>query len=75
METKDERLLTGIVQRQDDKSLTLITVSETIVLPKIEIRSQQLSELSMMPEGLLTALTDTEVRDLVYYLSRPGQVL
>ena len=32
------------------------------------------SELSMMPEGLLSQLTDQEVRDLIYYLSRPGQV-
>ena len=28
----------------------------------------------MMPEGLLTPLNDQEIRDLIYYLSRPGQV-
>ena len=28
----------------------------------------------MMPEGLLQPLSDQEVRDLIYYLSRPGQV-
>jgi hypothetical protein len=28
----------------------------------------------MMPEGLLALLSDQEVRDLLYYLSRPGQV-
>jgi hypothetical protein len=27
----------------------------------------------MMPEGLLANLSDQEVRDLIYYLSRPGQ--
>ena len=27
----------------------------------------------MMPEGLLSGLADTEIRDLIYYLSRPGQ--
>jgi hypothetical protein len=27
----------------------------------------------MMPEGLLTALTDQEVRDLLYYLRQPAQ--
>ena len=34
----------------------------------------QQGELSMMPEGLLNPLSDDEVRDLLYYLSRPGQV-
>jgi hypothetical protein len=28
----------------------------------------------MMPEGLLAPLTDQEVRDLLYYLTRAGQV-
>jgi len=28
----------------------------------------------MMPEGLLGSLTEQEVRDLLYYLSRSGQV-
>ena len=27
-----------------------------------------------MPEGLLAPLSDQEVRDLLYYLGRPGQV-
>jgi hypothetical protein len=28
----------------------------------------------MMPEGLLAPLSDQEIRDLIYYLGRPGQV-
>ena len=39
-----------------------------------EMQSLQQSELSMMPEGLLAPLSDQETRDLLYYLSRPGQV-
>jgi hypothetical protein len=27
-----------------------------------------------MPEGLIDPFTDQEVRDLLYYLTRPGQV-
>jgi len=74
VETRDGRSLTGIVKQQDDKSLTIVTQTEVLVLPKAEIQSQQLSELSMMPEGLLAPLQDQEVRDLIYYLGRPGQV-
>jgi hypothetical protein len=36
--------------------------------------SQRQTEPSMMPEGLLSGLTDQEVRDLIYYLTRLGQV-
>ena len=50
------------------------TQNETLALPRNEIQSLQQSELSMMPEGLLAPLTDQEARDLLYYLSRPGQV-
>ncbi len=74
VETKDDRSITGIVTKQDDKSVTLVTANEVIVLPRNEINSLKQSEFSMMPEGLLQSLNDQEVRDLLYYLSRPGQV-
>jgi putative heme-binding domain-containing protein len=74
IETKDGRSITGIVKQQDDRSVTIATQTETLVLPRNEIGSIQLSELSMMPEGLLVPLQDQEVRDLIYYLGRPGQV-
>jgi putative membrane-bound dehydrogenase-like protein len=74
VETADGRSLTGIIKQQDDRSVTLATANETLTLPRTEIKSLQQTELSMMPEGLLQPLTDQEVRDLLYYLSRPGQV-
>jgi len=48
---KDGRSLTGIVKGQDDKSVTVVTQNETLVLPRNEIDSNQQSELSMMPES------------------------
>ena len=74
IEMKDGRSITGIVKQQEDKSVTVMTQNETVVLPRDEIESVQQSELSMMPEALLAPLQDQEVRDLLYYLSRPGQV-
>ncbi|MDB6021041.1 MAG: Cytochrome c, partial [Pedosphaera sp.] len=74
IEMKDGRSITGIVTKQDDKALTVVTANEQLVLPKDEVESQKISPLSMMPEGLLQQLTEQEVRDLLYYLSRPGQV-
>jgi len=74
IETSDQRALTGIIKQQDEKTVTLATANETITLARKEIKSLQQSELSMMPEGLLQPLNEQEVRDLIYYLSRPGQV-
>ena len=74
IEMKDGRSITCIVRQQDEKSVTAVTQNEMLVLPRNEIQSLQQSELSMMPEGLLAPLQDQEVRDLLYYLSRPGQV-
>jgi len=74
LEMKDGRSMIGLVKAQDDKSVTVITQNETLTLPRDEIQSLRQSELSMMPEGLLAPLADQETRDLLYYLSRPGQV-
>lgn len=49
-------------------------MNELAVLAKDDVASQRLTELSMMPEGLLTPLAEQEVRDLLYYLGRTGQV-
>jgi putative heme-binding domain-containing protein len=74
IETKDERVITGIIKAQDEKAYTIATANELVVLPKGEVKFVQQSEISMMPEGLLAPLNEQEVRDLIYYLGRPGQV-
>ena len=74
IETKDDRSITGIVTRQDATSLTVITANETLVLPRNELKSVTQTELSMMPEGLLQAISEGEVRDLLAYLRSPAQV-
>ena len=74
IETKDERSITGIVTKQDDHALTVVTANETLIIPRNELKSVSQTELSMMPEGLLQALSEGEVRDLLAYLRSPAQV-
>ncbi|HTD67654.1 MAG TPA: c-type cytochrome [Candidatus Limnocylindria bacterium] len=74
IETKDERTITGIVTKQDDNALTVVTANETLVVPRNELQSVSQTELSMMPEGLLQAITEDEVRALLAYLRSPAQV-
>ncbi|MEO5803058.1 MAG: c-type cytochrome, partial [Verrucomicrobiota bacterium] len=74
LETKDDRVITGILKTQDENAVTILTPNETVIIPRQEIASLKQNELSMMPEGLLDALAEQEVRDLIYYLKQPGQV-
>jgi putative membrane-bound dehydrogenase-like protein len=74
VETHDGRILTGIVKSRDDTAVVIQTANELITVPRSEVDRMEQSEISMMPEGLLGELKDQEIRDLLYYLSRPGQV-
>ena len=71
---EDGRILSGIVKAEDDRSVTLRTATDTLVLPKSEVGERKESGESMMPEGLLNNLKEDEVRDLVAYLASPSQV-
>ena len=74
IETKDGRSLTGVVKVMGDKTVLFQTANELLTIAREDIASQRQTELSMMPEGLLAPLSDQEVRDLIYYVTRPGQV-
>lgn len=72
--TKDGRVINGIVQQENDSSLTLKAPNETIVVHKADIDKRKLSDSSLMPEGLLAALSDDDARDLLGYLQSSNQV-
>lgn len=65
---KDGRTLSGVVRRRDSKVLLLEGIGETFTIGRSEIEEEQTSELSMMPEGLLDSLNDTQAVDLFAYL-------
>jgi putative heme-binding domain-containing protein len=73
LETTDERVITGIVTRQDNTAVTIVTANETLIVPRNEIHSLEVSDISMMPEGLLDQLGEQEIRDLIAYLASPTQ--
>ncbi len=72
--TTDGRTLTGIIHHEDAKSLTLRTTTGDVILPINEIKHRKTSPISMMPEGLLEALSTEDARDLISYLASPTQV-
>ena len=74
IETEAGRVLTGMIVSENNASVTLQSINEKVVVPRGEIVQRRTSPTSMMPEGLLDKLSLAQVRDLIAYLSGPGQV-
>lgn len=70
----DGRVLAGVVTDARERSVTLVTPTDRVVLDRDDVESVVQSEASPMPEGLLDPLTPDEIRDLVAYLRHPVQV-
>lgn len=74
VDLKDGRVLNGLVSAKTERTLTLKTMTETLTVERSEIASIRDSTLSLMPEGLLEALTVEQARDLIAYLMNKSQV-
>jgi putative membrane-bound dehydrogenase-like protein len=74
VQTRDGRVVTGIIKQETEKVLTVQTQNEVLLVAKSDIEERAKSPVSMMPEGLLAKLSDEEVRDLIAYLESPTQV-
>ncbi len=73
--TRDGRTFAGNVAAENDRQLTLRVVGQDpVVLSKSDIQSREVTPNSMMPEGLLSTLSDEAVIDLVAYLQSSTQV-
>ncbi|TDU81259.1 putative membrane-bound dehydrogenase-like protein [Prosthecobacter fusiformis] len=71
---KDGRTITGVIPEQNPKTLTVQTPAERLTLERSEIAEQQQLPMSLMPEGLLTALGEEQVIHLMAYLQSLGPV-
>ncbi len=70
--TKDDQLLTGFIAQNAPKFIVLRDLAQnSITLPRNEIKDLQAMPVSLMPEGLLDALTPQQVQDLFAFLMQP----
>lgn len=70
----DGRVLNGIVLKNTEKTLTLQTATDQVVVQRDEIDELIESPVSMMPERLLNVISDRQIQDLIGYLMSPVQV-
>ncbi|MFK8112853.1 MAG: PVC-type heme-binding CxxCH protein [Rubripirellula sp.] len=68
--TVDGRVITGLVESQNERLVTIVNATDRHVISKQDIEQQKQSEESVMPTGLLDSLGEREIRDLFMYLQR-----
>jgi putative heme-binding domain-containing protein len=71
--TIDGLVVSGLLKSEDDKSITLQTTTDVVVIPKDEIEDRQLSDASMMPDDQLKQFTPQHVVSLFAYLADKAQ--
>ena len=71
IETTGGDIITGAVVMEDDRRIVLRTAQSPdrpVQVPKSQIKTQQKSTVSLMPEELLTGLSHKEINGLIAFL-------
>jgi putative membrane-bound dehydrogenase-like protein len=65
---KDGRVLTGVIRSRAPRTVSLQAVGELVTVETSEVESEETSAQSLMPEGLLDALDETQAKNLIRFL-------
>jgi putative heme-binding domain-containing protein len=71
---QDGRVLNGLIRARTERTLTLQTQTEALVIERSEIDEERPTSQSLMPDGLLDTIPADEIRDLISYLMHRTQV-
>lgn len=67
---KDGQILAGTTPSEDDKTVTVQTITERRIVEKSATKSIERQPVSWMPEGLFQPLTEQEFVDVMAYLAK-----
>ncbi len=70
----DGQAAAGLVRAETASAFTVQTLVAEVTVAKKDIKSHEQPGISMMPAGLLAALTNEQARDLIAYLMSPVPV-
>ncbi len=71
---RDGRVITGTIRRQDTNTLTVQTIQKELTVDRQDVDTIRKLNLSLMPDGLMTQLSDDQVRNLIGYMQSSSQV-
>ncbi|MES2694885.1 MAG: PVC-type heme-binding CxxCH protein [Verrucomicrobiota bacterium] len=66
---KDGSVISGMIEKESDTALLVRTMTETVNVPKAEIKAREVTTQSLMPAGLLEALPPKEAIELLLFLT------
>ncbi len=70
----DGRVINGSITKQDDHTLTIQTIDDIQRIPRQDVEAVRKLTKSLMPDGLLTPLSDTQIRDPFAFLQSASGV-
>jgi len=65
----DGTVVSGMFENETEGSVSIRTITDSIVILKSDVASHQVTDQSMMPSGLLEALTESQAMDLLKFLT------
>ncbi|MDO8542978.1 MAG: DUF1080 domain-containing protein [Opitutaceae bacterium] len=66
---RDGSVVSGMIDKESDTAVIVRTMTETVTVPKSEIKSREVTTQSLMPPGLIEALPSREVVELLLFLT------
>ena len=66
---KDGTVVSGLIDQETDSAITLRTVTEPLIVAKADLKDRQKLPQSLMPPGLLEALPEQKVFELLLFLT------
>ncbi len=66
---RDGTVISGMLDKETETALVVRTMTETVSVPKTEIKAREVTAQSLMPPGLLEALTEREAVELLKFLT------
>lgn len=66
---RDGTVIAGMVEKETDTALVVRTMTETVNVPKADLKSREVTTQSLMPAGLLEALPEREALELLLFLT------
>ena len=67
--TRDGRTYSGNVVGENQRQITMrLAGQDDVIISKSSIQSKEVTDMSLMPQGLLHTLNDKEITDLLHYL-------
>ncbi len=70
---RDGSVVSGMIEKETDTALVVRTVTDTLNVPKTEIKERTKTPQSLMPPGLIEALPEREAMELLKFLTTEPQ--